>query len=146
MRQRRTAPLTGSQRLLTRPAGAVASQNHTTLNRVPVDGGIGRAVLTCWEPLDWDDERLPERLRRVDLGAGLTAAGFGDAEVCDRPALDPGDDPAPYRQSRHVRRFDVPGSWRLCTRHVVCFLNSLRTVQPKLEAATFRFPGAAAGE
>jgi SAM-dependent methyltransferase len=67
-----------------------------------------RAVLTCWEPLDWDDERLPERLRRVELGAGLAAAGFGAVEVCDRPgwracergmweeaaALDPGDDPA----------------------------------------------------
>jgi len=65
-------------------------------------------VLTCWEPLDWDDERLPGRLRRVDLRAGLTAAGFGDVEVCDRPGwraceramweeaavLDPGDDPA----------------------------------------------------
>ncbi len=65
-------------------------------------------MLTCWEPLDWDDERLPERLRRVALGAGLAAAGFGDVEVRDRPgwraseramweeaaALDPGDDPA----------------------------------------------------
>ena len=51
---------------------------------------------------------LPGRLRRVDLGAGLTAAGFEAAEVRDRPgwrtseramwqeaaALDPGDDPA----------------------------------------------------
>jgi SAM-dependent methyltransferase len=68
----------------------------------------GRAVLTCWEPLAWGDERLPERLRRVDLRGGLTAAGFADIEVCDRPgwraseramwgeaaALDPGDDPA----------------------------------------------------
>jgi SAM-dependent methyltransferase len=76
------------------------------IRRVLAPGG--RAVLTCWEPLDWDDERLPERLRRVDLGAGLTAGGFGDVEVCDRPgwraceramweeaaALDPGDDPA----------------------------------------------------
>jgi SAM-dependent methyltransferase len=68
----------------------------------------GRTVLTCWEPRLWDDERLPERLRRVDLQAGLTAAGFGDIEVCERPgwraaeramweeaaALDPGQDPA----------------------------------------------------
>ena len=68
----------------------------------------GRAVLTCWEPLDRDDERLPGRLRRVDLGAGLAAARFGNVEVRDRPgwraceramweeaaALDPGDDPA----------------------------------------------------
>jgi SAM-dependent methyltransferase len=76
------------------------------IRRVLAPGG--RAVLTCWEPLDWDDDRLPERLRRVGLGAGLTAAGFGDVEVCDRPGwraceramweeaavLDPGDDPA----------------------------------------------------
>jgi SAM-dependent methyltransferase len=68
----------------------------------------GRAVLTNWEPLTPDDERLPERLRRVDLRAGLTAAGFVDVEVAERPgwraaeramweqaaALDPGDDPA----------------------------------------------------
>jgi NADPH:quinone reductase-like Zn-dependent oxidoreductase len=51
---------------------------------------------------------LPDRLRRVDLGAELTAAGFEAVEVPDRPgwrtselamwqeaaALDPGDDPA----------------------------------------------------
>jgi SAM-dependent methyltransferase len=79
---------------------------YREIQRVLASGG--RAVLTCWEPLDRDDERLPGRLRRVDLGAGLTAAGFGDVEVRDRPgwraseramweeaaALDPGDDPA----------------------------------------------------
>ena len=68
----------------------------------------GRAVLTNWEPLERDDQRLPGRLRRVDFGAGLTAAGFEAIEVHDRPgwraseramwqeaaALDPGDDPA----------------------------------------------------
>lgn len=68
----------------------------------------GRAVLTCWEPREPGDERLPDRLRRVDLAAGLTAAGFGEVEARDRPAwrdreramwaeaaaLDPGDDPA----------------------------------------------------
>uniref|UniRef100_UPI00397898D7 hypothetical protein n=1 Tax=Amycolatopsis sp. lyj-346 TaxID=2789289 RepID=UPI00397898D7 len=60
------------------------------------------------ESLDQDGDRLPDHLRRVDLGAGLTAAGFDDVEVLDRPAwraderamweearsLDPGDDPA----------------------------------------------------
>jgi SAM-dependent methyltransferase len=79
---------------------------YREIARVLTSGG--RVVLTCWEPLDRDDERLPERLRRVDLGAGLAAAGFGDVEVRDRPgwraaeramweeaaALDPGDDPA----------------------------------------------------
>lgn len=67
-----------------------------------------RAVLTNWEPYVYDDERLPGRLRKVDLRAGLTAAGFADVEVRERPgwrtqeramwaeaaALDPGDDPA----------------------------------------------------
>jgi hypothetical protein len=65
-------------------------------------------ALTCWEPLDFGDERLPGRLQRVDLQAGLTAARFGEVEVHDRPgwrarerakweeaaALDPGDGPA----------------------------------------------------
>jgi SAM-dependent methyltransferase len=68
----------------------------------------GRAVLTCWESVDPDDERVLARLRRADLGAGLTAAGFGTVEVRERPgwraseramweeaaAIDPGDDPA----------------------------------------------------
>ncbi len=68
----------------------------------------GRVVLTCWEPLDRNDERLSLRVRRADLGAGLHQAGFTDVEVRERPswlarehalweeavALDPGDDPA----------------------------------------------------
>jgi SAM-dependent methyltransferase len=68
----------------------------------------GRVVLTCWEPLDRNDERLGLRVRRADLGAGLHQAGFADVEVRDRPSwlarehalweetvtLDPGDDPA----------------------------------------------------
>jgi SAM-dependent methyltransferase len=68
----------------------------------------GRAVLTCWEAVDRGDERVHERLRRVDLGAGLRSAGFGDVRVRERPgwldreralwqevaALDPGGDPA----------------------------------------------------
>ena len=68
----------------------------------------GRAVLTSWEAYERNDERVPARLRRVDLRAGLAGAGFADVEVGDRPgwrareramweeaaALDPGDDPA----------------------------------------------------
>lgn len=68
----------------------------------------GRAVLTCWEARDKEDERVLDRLRAVDLRAGLTAAGFRDVVVAERPgwrdrerammeeaaALDPGDDPA----------------------------------------------------
>jgi SAM-dependent methyltransferase len=79
---------------------------YCELQRILAPGG--RAVLTCWEPLVQGDERLPGRLRRVDLAAGLTAAGFSNIEVRDRPgwraceramwqeaaALDPGDDSA----------------------------------------------------
>lgn len=68
----------------------------------------GRAVLTCWEPLDHNDERLSLRVRRANLGVGLCQAGFTHVEVRDRPSwlarehalweetvtLDPGDDPA----------------------------------------------------
>jgi SAM-dependent methyltransferase len=85
------------------PEPAAAYQE---IRRILAPGG--RAVLTCWEPHEPGDERLPARLRHVDLAAGLTAAGFGEVEVRDRPpwrdreramwaeaaALDPGDDPA----------------------------------------------------
>jgi SAM-dependent methyltransferase len=68
----------------------------------------GRVALTCWEPLDRDDERVSLRVRKANLGAGLHQAGFTDVEVRDRPSwlarehalweeavmLDPGDDPA----------------------------------------------------
>lgn len=76
------------------------------LRRVLAPGG--RVVLTCWEPVDRNDDRVPERLRRIDLAAGLKDARFEDVEVRDRPgwraaeramwteaaALDPGGDPA----------------------------------------------------
>jgi SAM-dependent methyltransferase len=79
---------------------------YREIRRILAPGG--RVVLTCWEPREPGDERLPARLRQVDLGAGLTAAGFTEVEVRDRPewrdreramwaeaaALDPGDDPA----------------------------------------------------
>jgi SAM-dependent methyltransferase len=79
---------------------------YQELRRVLVPGG--RAVLTCWEPVDPADGGLPERLRTVDLHGGLTGAGFAAVDVRERPAwrsaergmweeaaaLDPGDDPA----------------------------------------------------
>ena len=60
---------------------------YAELQRVLAPGG--RAVLTCWEALDPSDERLPERLRTVDLGAGLAAAGFVDVDVRERPTGTP---------------------------------------------------------
>jgi SAM-dependent methyltransferase len=78
---------------------------YAELLRVLVPGG--RAVLTSWETAS-SDERIPERLRLVDLHDGLTAAGFVNVKVLERPSwrererelweeaagLDPGDDPA----------------------------------------------------
>lgn len=68
----------------------------------------GRVALTCWEAVDKDDRRIPERLRLVALHRGLSRAGFADVQVAERPgwrareramwaaaaALDPGADPA----------------------------------------------------
>lgn len=82
-----------------------------------------RVALTCWEPVERDDERVPARLRGADLGAGLAAAGFTDVEVRDRPdwrareramweeaaALDPGDDPA--LRSFHDEGVHSLGAW-----------------------------------
>src|ERR1700749_452448 len=45
----------------------------------------GRAVLTCWEAGDPDDERVPMRIRRVDLRRGLEGAGLVDVAVSERP-------------------------------------------------------------
>jgi SAM-dependent methyltransferase len=79
---------------------------YREVRRVLTPGG--RAVLTNWEPIEPHDDRLPDRLRAVDLRAGLTAAGFINVVLDDRPdwqavehtlwleaaALDPGEDPA----------------------------------------------------
>ena len=60
-----------------------ASAAYRELLRVLVPGG--RAVLTCWEPVDRNDAEVPERLRGVDLEAGLRSAGFEDVDVRERP-------------------------------------------------------------
>lgn len=55
-----------------------------------------------------------------------------------------GGEPVTRTGSLHLRRLDSQRTWRLCASHAVLFLNQLRTVQPKLDPATFRFPAASA--
>ena len=45
----------------------------------------GRLALTCWAAADPADERVPARIRAVDLGRDLPAAGFTDIRVEDKP-------------------------------------------------------------
>ena len=47
-------------------------------------GPGGRLVITTWEVIDRADERLPARLRQLDLARDLMEAGLVDATVTDR--------------------------------------------------------------
>jgi SAM-dependent methyltransferase len=67
-----------------------------------------RLALTCWEAAGPADERVPPRIRGVHLQRDLTAAGFADVQVREKPdwraaerkmweeaaAAPPSDDPA----------------------------------------------------
>ncbi len=103
-------------RFLAGPSAGVRFVYHPGVPELRDDSGM--ACVSCWEAA----------VRGLDTGAAGRCAACGA--------------PAPRRQSLHVRRYDVPGTWRLCRRHSVDFLNSLLTVQPKLDAATFQFPAA----
>lgn len=45
----------------------------------------GRLVLSTWEAVDPSDDRVPPRIRAVDLRRDLSRAGFADVRVQDRP-------------------------------------------------------------
>jgi SAM-dependent methyltransferase len=45
----------------------------------------GRLAITGWEPTGAADERLPERLRRMNLARDLAEAGFEQVEVAVKP-------------------------------------------------------------
>lgn len=84
--------------------------------RVLVPGG--RLVITTWEVVDAADERLPPRLRELDLANELTEAGFMRVKVMDRSdwremertmwqaalAVDAGDDPAMRQMQEEATR------------------------------------------
>jgi SAM-dependent methyltransferase len=78
----------------------------------------GNLVVTCWEALDASDERLPSRLRHLDLTGQLPLAGFTAVEVTEKPAwravekvlwqealtIDAPDDPAVQSMQDEARR------------------------------------------
>jgi SAM-dependent methyltransferase len=96
-----------------------ASPKHDALRecrRVLVPGG--RLVITSWEPVDATDQRLPARMREMDLARQLPEAGFLDVEVVEKPAwreaerrlweaalaFDAPDDPAMRSMQEEARR------------------------------------------
>lgn len=95
------------------------------LRRVLVPGG--RLVLTCWEAVA-DDDRLPDRIRVIDLARDLDVTGFADVRVVERPdwraaerdlwdtalATDAGDDPALHSLQDEARR--VLATWDMMRR------------------------------
>ncbi|HEX8868978.1 MAG TPA: methyltransferase domain-containing protein [Lentzea sp.] len=78
----------------------------------------GRLVITTWEALDPADERLPSRMREIDLARQLPEAGFTDVEVIGKPdwwaiedrfwreslTVDAGDDLAVRSMQAEARR------------------------------------------
>lgn len=86
-----------------------------------------RVALTCWESVEPADERVPPRLRRMNLRQDLSAAGFTDVQVHEKPdwreaeramwqealAAPPDSDPAiQSMQSEGRRVLDMFGSVR----------------------------------
>ncbi|MBV9445366.1 MAG: class I SAM-dependent methyltransferase [Streptosporangiaceae bacterium] len=51
--------------------------------RILVAGG--RLAVTAWEPIEPVDDRLPERMRRMNLSRDLREAGFSHVEVTEKP-------------------------------------------------------------
>ena len=106
-------------RFLSGPGAGVRFVYHPGALELRDNSGL--ACVSCWDA----------------AMQGLRSAAHRCA-ACAAPVTRP--------QSLHLRRLDEPGSWlQLCVRDAVRFLNSLRTVEPKLDVATFRFPAARPG-
>lgn len=110
--------------IMSGPAEGVRFTYHPGVPELRDDSNL--ACLRCWESAEQD----------------LAAAVPGECARCGTPVH--------RRASLHLRRYRQSGSWQLCAEHAVSFLNALRTVEPKLDVRTFRFPAAtrepAAGE
>lgn len=77
----------------------------------------GLLCRACWSELarGWDDPPRADRCARC----GVAVSRF---------------------TSLHLRASATSGEAQLCAADAVAFLNALRTVDPKLDPATFRFP------
>ncbi len=102
----------------------------------PGEGAAGQGIRFTYHP---GDPRM-----RDDAGMlcwqcwGPWSAELGEPRerACARCAVS-----LTRRSSLHLRRLDAPGTgWQLCARHAAEILNSLRTVDPKLDPETFRLP------
>lgn len=102
-------------RLLAGPAGAVRFGYHPGAPQLRDDSGLG--CEPCWA----------DAIGRLDRPASARACA-----ACGEAITRTG--------SLHVRRFGDRRAWRLCTSDAAQFLNRLRTVRPKFDPATFRFP------
>jgi hypothetical protein len=102
-------------RLLAVPTGAVRFGYHPGAPQFRDNSGL--ACESCWA----------DAVDRLDEPAGTrSCAACGEAVT--------------RTGSLHLRRLDGRRTWRLCASHAAQFLNLLRTVEPKLDPATFRFP------
>ncbi len=101
-------------RVLPGPGSGVRFGYHPGVPELRDSSGL--ACTTCWN----------EATVELDLSARSRCAACGQ--------------PVTRQQSLHVRNLADPRSWQLCAGDAVRFLNRLRTVEPKLDLATFRFP------
>jgi SAM-dependent methyltransferase len=85
------------------------------IRRILTSGGC--AVLTNWEPLEWDDQRLPSRLRRVDLGRDWPRPGSRPSRSATAPAGGPASAPCgrkPRRSTPVMTRRCAHSTTRAC--------------------------------
>jgi SAM-dependent methyltransferase len=80
----------------------------------------GQLVITCWEAAHRSDDRVPPRIKAVDLGRDLPAAGFVDVQVHDKldwreveRTMWEAAAAAPAASDPAMRSFQAEGRWSL---------------------------------